>query len=51
MLAIGGGIGEERELDGIEGRGSEEAFGGGERSVESEENGGDKVKQRETEEL
>lgn len=45
MLAIRGRIREERKLDGIEGRRTEEAFGGRERSVESEEDGGEKVKE------
>lgn len=51
VLAIGGGVGEERELDWIEGGGSEEAFGGGERCVESQKYGGEEVKQRETQQF
>lgn len=51
MLSIGGRVGEERGLDWVEGRGSEEALRLGERGVESEKERGEEVEQRETEEL
>lgn len=51
VLSIGERIGEERGLDRVEGRGSEEAFGLGERGVESEKQREEKIEKRETEEL
>lgn len=52
MFTIGGRVGEERDMDGFERGRSEEAFGGGgERRVESEEESGEEVEERETEEL
>lgn len=43
VLAIGRRVGEERSLDWIEGRGSEEAFGWGEGCIESYEESGEEV--------
>lgn len=51
VLSIGGRVGEERSEEGVEGRGSENAFGVGERGVESEKERREKVEQRETEKL
>jgi hypothetical protein len=51
VLPIGGRVGEERGMDWVEGRGSEEALRLGESGVESEKERGEEVEQRETEEL
>lgn len=49
VLAISGRVIEERRLEGIERGWSEDAFGGGERQVESEKERGEEVEERETE--
>lgn len=51
VLAIRRRVREERVLDGLERRGSENAFGGGERGIESEKESGEEVNERETEEF
>ena len=51
VFSIGRRVRKEWGLEGIEGRGSEEAFGLRQRGVESEKESGEEVKQRETEEL
>lgn len=51
MVAIRGRIREERRLNGIERRRSKEALRLRERSEESEEEGGEEIQERETEEF
>ena len=50
-LSVRRRVREERRLDRLERRRSEEAFGFGERSVESEEERGREIEQRQTEEF
>ena len=51
MLPIGRRVREERILNGIRRGRSEETFGLGQRGVESKEQSGEEIEQRETEEL